>query len=63
MLLLRRLRKGLQMRNKCYKCQTADQSKTSYLSGNARTQKIAIVEVKGQTFLTAQMLRLTHRVS
>ena len=48
------VKKGLEMRKECYNCQTADQAKSSYLSGNARTQKKAIVEVKGQRLLRAQ---------
>ncbi len=39
----------------------ADQVKTSYLSGNARTQKKAIVESQGQRLLRAQILQNPSR--
>ena len=48
------MKKGSDMRNKCIICiivRMADQAKTSYLSGNARTQKKAIVKVKGIDYL------------
>ena len=48
------MKKELEIGKKCYNCQTADQAKTSYLSGNARTQKKAKVKVKGQRLLRAQ---------
>ena len=46
------MKKGLEMRNKCMIVRTADQAKTSYLNGNARTQKKAIVKSqKGRDYL------------
>ena len=58
--IIENVKERIRNEKKCYNCQTADQAKASYLSGNAKTQKQAIVEVKGQRLLRTQIIRLTY---